>query len=731
MNVTFAIAAALLGLTFGAAAVKPSAPAAFVPHGVKMPILTPEAKKAGVFPGGEGSQWPRGPVAVSPADPNFLLLPIDVGGLYRSLDGGAHWESSMVGWDARGANAFAIDPRNARRVLGVASNSMEWNPAWGPSPHGLYLSTDKAASWRHVLAAMPGVGGAVAYDAHSYDAQKGFCTTAYYLSPHGGLFRSDDGGASWARLGDGPTPGIKDRDWTQGGGLVASMAVDGRTGTAYIGGAGGVFRSADKGQTWARVREADTFGLSLTPDGTVYASGADKVVISRDGGRTWVALACAGLDTLGGKPVQNLAVSPADPRRMLCWVAGDNWQWTRYVSLDGGATFDKTTLDNKNAPLPSNARQGYATWSPTDPNVAYNLGGDWVTKSTDGGRTFHWSNNGYNGIMVGGLFNFSAHAPDTVFLGFQDYNGAFTTDSGRTWNYRDVSGLGWGGQEYGALALTRQVMWAGDSGSSWSPPRHMRISRDGGTTWAFVKGADGKPLTWTGPDVSYADPANARIAFASNFRTGDGGATWQPMAGCDGVFTSGPITKALYGKKGDAVVRSADHGVTWQKAADVEGGLSDLGVDEKANKIYAASQDHLKVWANGAWTTLDTPKDQYGNTRVWTVATDPQDGRVVYVGGPRNTYASKATVCRSLDGGRTWENLTLNTPLGGGIADGPHEVSAIRVHPITREAWVNGQCYGMWRIAPPASGERGVSAALASAPPAVLPPAATALTAGR
>jgi len=731
MNATFATAAILL-VTFSAASAKPPA---FVPHWVKMPILTPDAKAAGIFPGGEGSQWPRGPVAVSPADPGFLLLPIDVGGLYRSLDGGAHWAVSMVGWDARGANAFAIDPKNARRVIGVASNSMEWNPAWGPSPHGLYLSTDKAASWRHVLSATAGVGGMAAYDAHSYDVQKGFCTVAYYLSPHGGLFRSDDGGASWARIGDGPTPGIKDRDWTQGGGIVATLAVDGRTGTIYIAGAGGVFRSGDQGRDWARVREADAFGLSLAPDGSVYVSGADKVSTSHDGGKTWAALACAGLDTLGGKPVQNLTVSPADPRRMLCWVAGDNWNWTRYVSQDGGMTFAKVKIDNAGAALPFNARQGYAAWSPKDPNVAYNLGGDWVTKSTDGGRTFRWANNGYNGIMVGGLFNFSAHAPDTVFLGFQDYNGAFTTDGGRTWNYRDVSGLGWGGQEYGAHAVDAQVMWAGDAGSSWTAPRRLRLSRDGGKTWAFVPGPDGKPLTFTGPDVSLSDPTNADILFASNLRSPDKGLTWQPMTGCEGVFTSGAVTQALYGKKGDSVVRSTDHGVTWAKIADVEGGFGDLAVDERAGRTYVASQDHLKVWVNSLWTTLDTPKDQYGNARVWTVATDPQDGRVVYVGGSRNTYASKATVCRSLDGGRTWENLTVNTPLKsgktGGLADGPHEVSAIRVHPVTREAWVNGQCYGMWRIAPPAPDERGVSAALASAPPAVLPPPAPSRTAGR
>ena len=730
MNATLALSAALLGLTLATAHAAPPAPHAFVPHWTKMPILTPEARAAGVFPGGEGGQWPRGPVAVSPADPNFLLLPIDVGGLYRSLDGGAHWEVSMVGWDARGANAFAIDPKNARRAIGVASNSMEWNPGWGPSPHGLYLSTDKAASWRHVLAATPGVGGAVAYDAHSYDVPRGFCAVAYYLSPHGGLFQSGDGGASWARLGDGPTPGIKDRDWTQGGGIVASLAVDGRTGAVYIGGAGGVFRSGDQGQTWARVREADTFGLSLGPDGAVYVSGADKVAVSQDGGKTWAALACAGLDTLGGKPVQNLAVSPADPRRMLCWVAGDNWQWTRYVSSDGGATFLKVTLDSAHAALPYNARQGYATWSPSDPNVAYSLGGDWVTKSTNGGKNFHWSNNGYNGIMVGGLFNFSVHAPNTVFLAFQDYNGAFTTDGGKTWNYRDISGKGWGGQEYGAHAVDSQVMWCGDS-ESWGPPRRLRLSRDGGKTWAFVPGPDGKPLPFSGSDVSLSDPADANILFASDLRSGDKGRAWSPMAGCDGVFTYGPITKALYGKKGDAVVRSQDHGASWQKVADIEGGLSDLAVDEKAHRVYAASQDRLKVWANGVWATLETPKDQYGSARVWTVATDPQAPNVVYVGGPRNTYASHATVCRSLDGGLTWENLTVNTALIGGLADGPHEVSAIRVHPVTREAWVNGQCYGMWRIAPPTPGERGVSAAQASAPPAVLPASTPPLAAGR
>jgi hypothetical protein len=130
----------------------------------KMPLLTPEQRLAGIFPGGEGSQWPRGPIAVSPADSDFLLLPIDVGGVYRSLDGGKYWEIAMAGWNARGANGFGIDPRNASRAIGIGANSMNWNPDWGLSPNGLYLTTNQAASWKQVKMLTGAFGGNVAFD---------------------------------------------------------------------------------------------------------------------------------------------------------------------------------------------------------------------------------------------------------------------------------------------------------------------------------------------------------------------------------------------------------------------------------------------------------------------------------------------------------------------------------------------------------------------------------------
>ena len=206
------------------------------------------------------------------------------------------------------------------------------------------------------------------------------------------------------------------------------------------------------------------------------------------------------------------------------------------------------------------------------------------------------------------------------------------------------------------------------------------------------------------------------------------------MSACDGVYVADNVG-VLYGRKKkddktDSVVASADGGLTWRTVADVEGGLMDLALGT-GGRLYAASQDHLKAWDGAAWQTLETPADQYGNERVWTVATDPAAPDVVYVGGPRNTYASQATVCRSTDGGKTWRNLTVTTPLpaqtSSGAGSGPHEVSCIRVNPRTREAWVAGQCYGLWKIGPPSPGETGLPAAQASAPRAVNPPLPTAL----
>ncbi len=635
-----------------------------------MPLRSPEQKAAGISPGGEGCQWPRA-LDYSPYDPNFLLLGIDVGGVYRSVDGGKTWRQSSAGCFARGMNAFAFDPKNPRRVLGLAGNGGDWNPGWGKSPNGIYLSTDRATTWKHVQPFPEGTGGALAFDRTKPHV-------AYCLTRTSGLWRSDDAGATWKKLGDGARDGGR-------------LKVHPKSGAVFVGDSEGLRVSVDGGRSFRPVRPGPVFGLDFHPSGLLLLCGPDGIFASEDSGRRWRKLPARGVEQ-GGKPIQNVTVSPADPRRLTCWVEGDNYRWVRSVSRDGGNTFAPITFDLKGFAFPNNVRQGYFAWHPSRPETVFGIGGDIVTRSDDGGRTFRWAANGYNGVMLGGHFQFSTHAPTTVFLAFQDYNGAFTTDDGATWNYRDVSGKGWGGYCYGGHTVDGRTLWCGDA-EGWGAPRKLRISRDGGATWSFAKDAAGKEIVWSGADVSASDPLDPKVLFASNWRSADGGASWEPMGDCDAVFAHAPDGKTLFGKKGDTVVRSTDAGRSWEKVADVSGGLRDLAWDDTRQRLYVASEDRLKVFEKGAWRTIPVPADSRGATHVRTVAVDPVDPRVVYIGGSADIYKTDVTVCRSVDAGATWENLT--------VGDGPFEVNAMRVHPKTRELWVNGQCFGMWRLPRP------------------------------
>lgn len=689
------------------------------PKWIPMPLLSPEAAKAGIAPGGEGAQWPRD-IVISHSDPNFLLLAIDVGGLYRSSNGGKLWQQATVGWNARGANAFAIDPKNADHVIGIGGNSIDWSADWGGTPpHGLYHSNNRAASWKHVLSVHAGLGGSVAFDPASYDSARKICTVAYYASHTVGLYKTTDGGEAWSKVSAYPVNRNLDKD------TDVFLRVHPMQGIVYLGGKDGFWRSENGGTTFKKMQDGEVWGMDTVakqPD-IVYITGSMGVQVSRDAGRTFAAVAANGLDRQGNKPVRTISVSPADPKRMSAWIQGDNWQWKRYSSHDGGINWQEWKIEKGFAPLPQNVRQGYAAWHPIDPNRVYAIGGDWVTRSDDGGRTFRWDSNGYNGIMLGGMFNFSKHTPNTVFLAFQDYNGAFTHDGGTIWNYRDVSGKGWGGYCYGGHAVDKQTMYYGDA-ESWGSKRNLKISHDGGATWKHATDANSKNIVLAGPDVAVSDPSDARILFASNHRSTDKGITWQPMLDCDGVYTVSLRSKMLLGKKGSTLVFSDDQGAAWKTMTQIEGGIDDIAANSSLSAVYVASQEKLKRWNGRTLEVIPTPRDQYGNSRVTTVAVDPHDDNVIYVGGPRNTYASHATVCRSTDGGGNWTNLTMNTPLDKGGTPSPHEVSAIRVHTVTRQAWVNGQCYGMWRINPPAANEKGKSALEASAPKAETPPIA-------
>ncbi len=649
--------------------------------------------------GGEGGQWIRS-LAFGP-DGLTAIWGTDVGGLFRSLDGGIMWEPCNVGFTPRGCSCVMFSPTDAKRILVAAGNSVTTDV------HGLYLSTDRGGSWRHVL---PNEYAG----ARDFRKQLAFDPTGeiVYWSRIGdddpswgetindpALYRSQDAGETWERLPDSAHLGEAEIECLPDGTLLIAAPT-------------GLFRSRDQAESFEQIDDARYTGLSHSGD-RLYACREDAVLRSDDAGDSWQDITADLAEP--EKRLLHVEASPADPDRVGVFRIDDTWTWKRFVSHDGGANWTASEIENDLAFLPQNVRHARFAWHATDPDLCLATGGDWPTRSTDGGRTFRWSAGGVNNILVGGAFQFCQADPDVIFVGSQDYNGGLSTDGGRTWTYCNVSGEEWGGFTYGGYAADEKNLWVGVS-ASWTGGRVLRISRDGGQTWDELP-----DVAWanqTGGDHPFgldAALADGEAWFAGPFRSVDGGTTWQLMDGCVGVFNrvvrngrSILVGAALTPERDPRMLAlSHDGGRSWQSIR-LPGGVRDASYDPVTDTALASVWDRLirvdNVSGDPQISEVETPPDSLGQRRVSSVCHDPRDGQIVYATQHRDVYATDVAAMRSADGGRTWQVLTRHAPLptdrrDPAQLDGGREAQHVRVHPKTGDAWFATGCYGIWRYA--------------------------------
>src|SRR5256884_1484779 len=201
-----------------------------------------------------------GALALAPSDPNVIYVgtgeaairsDITYGaGVYKSTDGGAHWRALCLA-DTRHIGKVLLDPRNPHVVLVAALGH-----AYGPnSERGLFRSTDGGRTWTNVLFKDPDTG-AIDLAADPGDPQVVYA--ALYQArrtpweqyppdegPGSGLYKSADGGATWAPLtGHGLPAGPVGR-------IGLAVARGGRRGGPVGAETGaGLCRSDDGGTTW-------------------------------------------------------------------------------------------------------------------------------------------------------------------------------------------------------------------------------------------------------------------------------------------------------------------------------------------------------------------------------------------------------------------------------------------------------------------------------------------------
>jgi len=236
-----------------------------------------------------------GRILVDPHDPNTLLVavlghqygPNDMRGVYRSTDGGATWTRTLFRDRDTGAIDLASDP--SMRVV-YASLWQTRRPPWSVYPpsngpgSGLMKSTDGGVTWTPLHGGVPSAGlGKIGLAVAPSDPNRVY---AIVDADAGGLYRSDDAGATWKR-------DDKDARLWQRGWYFCHVAVDPKNADVVYVSDTAFYRSTDGGASFTAIKgspDGDDFHtLWIDPtDGDRLALVSDQgASISLDRGTTW------------------------------------------------------------------------------------------------------------------------------------------------------------------------------------------------------------------------------------------------------------------------------------------------------------------------------------------------------------------------------------------------------------------------------------------------------------
>jgi DNA-binding beta-propeller fold protein YncE/photosystem II stability/assembly factor-like uncharacterized protein len=529
-------------------------------------------------------------LALSPDYANDQTLFVGVssgltgGGVYKSTDGGHSWRLACLGLSDLLVQGVAVSPGYADDATVFARSYRQ----------GLFRSTDGGAHWEALgerYAAKPedrrlgtlALSSAYVTDSTLWAGMSGPDRDA--------LLASTDGGDTWQELMSGEAEALA---------LSPAFAEDGRAFAAFRG--LGLLRTADGGHTWEAANagllyeNAAFTALTLSPsfaqNRTLYAllawwaegSERSRLYRSIDGGDSWQGLQ-AGLPSES----RFTAMSLLDDDSLLLGnenggidrVATDDPAWTAVVGREGMAQPYEVDV-NALAISPNYAQ---------DQTIYAGSAAAGVFLSTDGG--LHWQETGFPARGSDPDLFHLVLSPDypqgrTLFAtaGWRPYR---STDGGNTWQ---VLGRGLPAV-FPISALAISPAYGQDrtvyAGGNYLVPR-IFVSTDGGESWQ----ASGQrlPESSSGVDAiafspGYAINRTARLsspksayAWLKNrglYRSTDGGTSWEqvfeeewsvqslalsPRFSTDGMLFVGVLFGQLY--------QSLDGGFTWQ---DLNAGL--------------------------------------------------------------------------------------------------------------------------------------------------------------
>ena len=599
-----------------------------------------------------------GAVAVSESNPDVVYIGMGEScirgnimagdGVYKSTDAGKTWR--QVGFDGgsrQNISKIRIHPTNPD-IVWVAVFGFHGSPN---EERGVFKTTDGGKTWRKVLYRDDKTGAVdLSIDPSNpnvlYAAMWEAYRVEYQMSsggPGSGLFKSTDGGETWAEITRRPglPNGVVGRI-----GVAVSGADPNRVYALVENENGGLFSSDDAGGTWKlvnsdrRIRQRAFYYTHITADpkntDVVYALNT-SLFKSSDGGKT---LANVGQGTHGDHHA--LWVDPDDPQHLVNGNDGGG-----AISTAGGRGWS-----------PQDFATAQFYHAVTTKHVPFHICGSQQDNSTacvssamQGGFGGGGGGGGGGGnplyAVGGGEPGYIAPDPKDVdvFYGGTNNGGFLTRFNRRTGQLREVNPYPRMFQGEPSSAVKERWQWTYpiifspvDQNVLYTSSQHVWKTTNNGQTWTKISG-----------DLTRHDPKTMG-------------------------HSGGPITGDMNGP-------------------EIYGVVFALGPGKKnVNVIWAGSDDGLiHVTRNGGqmWTKV-TPKDMPEFGRVSQIdASSFDDGRA-YVAVKRPLLNDVAPyIYRTTDFGRSW------TKIVNGIRPNDY-VHVVREDPTRRGLLYAGTQHGVY-----------------------------------
>ncbi|HEY9248840.1 MAG TPA: sialidase [Rariglobus sp.] len=657
-----------------------------------------------------GGGWVTG-LDINPAKKDLMYVRTDVSGAYRWNPDSASWRqvvtlaSMPAGSLAYGKYAGVDSLVGAPKDPQVAYMAFAGKP-YGEAEGQIYKSLNRGETWtattfdRHKVTMEPNGPARQTGERLAVDPRD--TGVVYFGSKSDGLWTTQDGGARWSRIGDVPAG-------TSQYGITAvvfdpnpATDVHAKTNVIYVTvDGGGVYRTADAGATWARISDSGPGNAGrprdaeIGPDHTFYVSSDNE---GGAAGSVWKYAPAAGWTEItpppphgGSQSYWDLAVDPTDARRLVVMRNGGKC----FVSRDQGATWTYHTFRLTSPHIQWQGRQtnyflstGEIAFDPFSPGklwFAEGFGVWWADHLTTPEIEWHSASEGIEemcgndviappgGQPVAAMWDLGA-----FYIGDPDTYTAQKSHPG----FMSAWALDW------CAADPRFIAGVFRNHLGFQPhPNSTGYSTDGGRTWtrfpAVENGTAPAELDYgviavaaNTPDKIVWAPAGMKLPSY----TADRGATWR-RSSFGGPETTGfnehpspqkplcadrvrPDTFYFY-RPQDGVYRSTDGGARFEKVGNP--------VSNRYNAILKSTPGHAghlwfaEVTGPGLWRSTDggaTWSASPGLTNVYNVGL----GKARIHGGYPTIFIAGTAggitgIFRSTDEGKTWDQVCAY-PLG-------------------------------------------------------------------